>query len=34
MTHLRKSLTSASDLVDAGLLPGDAEPGIQQVGAR
>jgi lysine 2,3-aminomutase len=34
MTHLRKSLTSASDLVDAGLLPGGAEAGVQQVGAR
>jgi lysine 2,3-aminomutase len=34
MTHLRKSLASASDLVDAGLLPADAEAGIRQVGAR
>jgi lysine 2,3-aminomutase len=34
MTHLRKSLTSASDLVDAGLLPETEEAAIQQVGAR
>ncbi|WP_439542854.1 lysine-2,3-aminomutase-like protein [Hyphomicrobium sp.] len=34
MTHLRKSLASASDLVDAGLLTASAEAGIEQVGAR
>ena len=34
MTHLRKSLTSASDLADAGLLPAGAESDVRQVGAR
>jgi lysine 2,3-aminomutase len=34
MTHLRQTLRSARDLVDAGLVPSAAEDGLAQVGAR
>lgn len=34
MTHLRQALRSASDLVDAGLVPADGEADAARVGAR
>ncbi|HEX2841235.1 lysine-2,3-aminomutase-like protein [Hyphomicrobium sp.] len=34
MTHLRQTLRTATDLVDAGLVPSDAEQAIARVGAR